>query len=91
MNGWWIVLALLPLFLFLSTISSHDPSHSPPYSKSVASSVFWANLAVGVRAVVGVLRRERSRVWVVYLALYIVLPAFADMAKTYAVRQGWVP
>jgi hypothetical protein len=90
-NGWWVILALLPVFLFLVNVARRDPSHSPRYGKAVSASLSWTFIAMGVRAVVGIIRRERTRVWTVYLSLYILLPIAADMAATYAVRHGWVP
>jgi hypothetical protein len=90
-NGWWIVLGLLPVILLLSAFSFPDPSHSPRYGKAVSASVSWSFLAIGVRAVIGILRRERSRAWLVYLLLYVLLPVLAGTLKEYSLRLGWIP
>lgn len=86
-NGWWVVLASLPVFLFWwlpSTRSTSSFSGNPEHT-----AVTWASLAIGVRAVVGIIRRERNWAWVVYLPLYFVLPIVAGAAASYAFRYGW--
>ena len=90
-NGWWVGLALLPVCLLFLNVARTDPSHSPRYGKAVSGSLSWTFLAIGLRAVVGIIRRERTRVWMAYLLLYILLPIAAGIAATYAVQHGWVP
>ena len=87
-NGWWAVLASLPVFLFWwlpATRSTSDYSFDPKYTAAV-----WASIAIGVRAAVGIIRRERNWAWLLYLPLYVLLPEVAEVVTRYAFKFGWV-
>ena len=65
-TGWLLLLALVlatPLFhAFLLTNS--------PGGRSAARALLVGSAAIGVRAIVGIYQRRRSRVWVAYCCLY---------------------
>ncbi len=87
-NGWWLVLAMLPVFVFWflpKTRSTDGFTVVPKYSAAR-----WAAFAIGIRAAVGIIRRERTWVWVIYPPLYFLLPGVAKIATESAFRYGWI-
>jgi hypothetical protein len=74
-NGWWIVLALLPYLLlsFLPSMRRTSGSTDP-----LIHALHWSFIAIGMRAVIGIIRQERSWTWAVYLVLFPALLLVAD-------------
>jgi hypothetical protein len=86
-NGWWIILAMLPPVVYLhlgQLLSTSNYSSGGLYAAAL-----WASLAIGARAVVGIVRRERSWTWLVYVPLYYFLPVIAREARDWAFKLGW--
>src|SRR5688572_11129206 len=72
--GWVVVLAIFPIFAFWflpglrRTSGSTDPQ---------ITAVFWASLAIAIRAFVALLLKERSRGWIMYVLAYPLLVVVA--------------
>ena len=77
MIGWAAALAMFPLFAFVLL----PPFRRTHGGNAEVDAVFWAFFAVAVRAAVALVLRNRSRWWLLYIALYFLLPIVAAVAS----------
>ena len=69
-SGWWIVLALIVLspiiqIPFVMCICA--------FGSAKTSALAYADLAIGIRTVIALLKRDRSNNWILYVILYFAL------------------
>ena len=74
MLGWLVVLAIFPVFAFWFLPSMRRTSGS---TDPQITAVFWASLAIVLRALVALLLRDRSRWWIIYVLAYPLLVVVA--------------
>jgi hypothetical protein len=68
--GWAIALAIFPVFAFWFLPSLRRTSGS---TDPQITAVFWASLAIALRALVALLLRDRSHWWIIYVLAYPLL------------------
>ena len=69
-SGWWIVLTLVVLspiiqIPFVMCLCA--------FGSAKASALAYADLAIGIRTVIALLKRDRSNNWILYVMLYFAL------------------
>lgn len=69
-SGWWIVLALIALSPIIQIPSVMCTC---AFGSAKASALASADLAIGIRAVIALLKRDRSHNWILYVLLYVAL------------------
>ena len=68
--GWWIVLALI---ILSPIIQIPFVMCACAFGSAKASALAYADLAIGIRTVIALLKRDRSNNWILYLILYFAL------------------
>jgi hypothetical protein len=58
------------------------------WKPSTGNACYWVGMALAGRVVVGVVMRDRSRWWMLYLGLLLATPWLVDAASD-AIRHGW--
>ncbi len=78
--GWLVVVAVFPVFAFWFLPSTRRTSGS---TDPQIISVFWASLAIVLRALIALLFKDRSHWWIMYLLAYPLLVVIAGVVAVW--------
>ena len=68
--GWWIILALV---IIAPLIQIPFVACMCAYGSAKVNAIGCADIVIGIRAIIGLLKRDRSNNWIIYLILYFAL------------------